>query len=294
MIGMTINSDFAEPFDPRNPNDVEAVDTYVAFQYGWFADPLVFGHYPEIMEEYITGGMEFDIPYRDLGFNGVPHRSNVFMQPTVNCLVHLSEQPFFIITLSEVEVAYFERVQFSLKNFDIVFIFKDYSKQVVHISTIPIDSLETIKEWLDSCNIKYYEGTQSLNWNRIMAQIQADPKKFHTEEGGWTFLSPDNGEANQSDSEPESDYSGESEASVDDEDDSDVVDEEGSDSEDGYSEEEDDSGEDWDELEEKARREDAEKANERTKRGRAFSDDEGSGREDKKKQKRPQGPPKKR
>lgn len=40
-----------------------------------------------------------------------------------------------------------------------------------------------------SCNIKYYEGTQSLNWNRIMATIKEDPKKFHTEDGGWSFLS---------------------------------------------------------------------------------------------------------
>lgn len=39
-----------------------------------------------------------------------------------------------------------------------------------------------------SCDIKYYEGPQNLNWPRIMQKIQEDPKKFHTEEGGWSFL----------------------------------------------------------------------------------------------------------
>lgn len=48
-----------------------------------------------------------------------------------------------------------------------------------------------------SCNIKFYEGTQSLNWNRIMQTIKDDPKKFHTEDGGWSFLSND---ANDDDS----------------------------------------------------------------------------------------------
>ncbi len=31
--------------------------------------------------------MEFEIPFRELGFNGVPHRSTAFVMPTVNCLV---------------------------------------------------------------------------------------------------------------------------------------------------------------------------------------------------------------
>lgn len=99
------------------------------------------------VEEASAGELEFDIPYRDLGFHGVPHRSSVFMQPTVNCLVHLTEPPFTVVTLNEVEVASLERVQFSLKNFDLVFIFKNFS--FTHINTIPMDSLETIKEWLE-------------------------------------------------------------------------------------------------------------------------------------------------
>lgn len=33
--------------------------------------------------------MEFEIPFRELGFHGVPHRSTAFVMPTVNCLVRL-------------------------------------------------------------------------------------------------------------------------------------------------------------------------------------------------------------
>jgi hypothetical protein len=32
-------------------------------------------------------GLEFDVPFRELAFEGVPHRSTVKMLPTVNCLV---------------------------------------------------------------------------------------------------------------------------------------------------------------------------------------------------------------
>ena len=44
-------------------------------------------------------------------FHGVPHRSTVLLQPTTNCLVSISDQPSFIITLDEVELVHFERVQ---------------------------------------------------------------------------------------------------------------------------------------------------------------------------------------
>jgi len=46
--------------------------------------------------------IEFDIPYRDLGFHGVPHREMVLIQPTVHCLVNLTETPFFIVELDKV------------------------------------------------------------------------------------------------------------------------------------------------------------------------------------------------
>lgn len=57
-------------------------------------------------------------------------------------------QPPFVISLDEVELVHFERVQFHLKNFDMVFIFKDYHRKVSMVCSIPMQSLDHVKEWL--------------------------------------------------------------------------------------------------------------------------------------------------
>lgn len=54
---------------------------------------------------------EFDIPYKDLMFSGVPGKSAVNVLPTVHGLVALDDNPPFVLSLDEVEIAYFERVQ---------------------------------------------------------------------------------------------------------------------------------------------------------------------------------------
>ncbi|CAJ0763471.1 4070_t:CDS:2, partial [Entrophospora sp. SA101] len=56
-----------------------------------------------------------------------------------------------------------ERTQYSLDNFDMVLVFKDYSQPPKHINRISMNQLEDIKEWLYSMNILYYEGTPDLN-----------------------------------------------------------------------------------------------------------------------------------
>lgn len=43
---------------------------------------------------------------------------------------------------------------------------------------------------LSSCDIKYTEGVQSLNWTKIMKTIVDDPEGFF-EQGGWSFLDPE-------------------------------------------------------------------------------------------------------
>jgi nucleosome binding factor SPN SPT16 subunit len=52
-----------------------------------------------------------DIPFKEISFHGVPYRSNVVMAPATDALVQLTEPPFTVITLEEVEVAHLERVQ---------------------------------------------------------------------------------------------------------------------------------------------------------------------------------------
>lgn len=58
-------------------------------------------------------------------------------------------QPPFVITLEEIELVHFERVSLQLKNFDMVFIFKDYNKKPATISAVPMNMLDHVKEWLE-------------------------------------------------------------------------------------------------------------------------------------------------
>jgi nucleosome binding factor SPN SPT16 subunit len=89
--------------------------------------------------------VEFDIPYRDLGFVGNPHKEMVTIQPTLNCLVNLTETPFFVVDLADVDHVHFERVTYTSKAFDIVLINKDFSKQPWRIDMIPNEDKDAIQ-----------------------------------------------------------------------------------------------------------------------------------------------------
>ena len=86
------------------------------------------------------------------------------LQPTSSCLVSLTSwwvsqcwvlsvylhsyftvRPPFVCTLEDVELVHFERVMLTLKNFDMVFIFKDYSKKVSMVTTVPMTMLDHVK-----------------------------------------------------------------------------------------------------------------------------------------------------
>ena len=145
--------------------------------------------------------LSVDMPFRELGFNGVPARSSVTIQPTTDCLVQLTEPPFLVITLTDIEVVHLERVQFGLKNFDMVVIFKDFTRAPAHINTIPVESLDGVKDWLDSVDIPFSEGPLNLNWGTIMKTLIADPHAFFAE-GGWSFLAAESdGESDEEEEE---------------------------------------------------------------------------------------------
>lgn len=93
--------------------------------------------------------IEMDVPFRELSFEGVPHRTNVRLQPTTDCLVYLSDPPFLVVTLNEIEIASLERVQFGLKQFDMVLVLKDFTKSPMHINSIPTNLLDDVKQWLE-------------------------------------------------------------------------------------------------------------------------------------------------
>ena len=207
--------------------------------------------------------IEADVPIRELGFNGVPFRSNVLLQPTTDCLVYLSEFPFLVINLADVEIVYLERVQFHLKNFDMVFVFKDLRRTPAHINTIPMKQLDPIKEWLDSVDIPVLEGPLNLNWTLVMKSINEDPAGFY-QDGGWNTLAAESGgsdEEDQEDSASEFEYAS-SESEEEEESESDFSGEESEEDEeedDEFSEEDDESGDDWDTLERKAKDEEMRK-----------------------------------
>lgn len=202
--------------------------------------------------------LEVDVPFRELGFNGVPHRTNVLLMPTTDCLVHLSETPFTVITLSEVEIVHFERVQFGLKAFDMVFVLNDFKKSPIAINSIPVVHLDNVKEWLDSVDIPISEGPVNLSWPAIMKTINEDPYAFY-QEGGWEFLTGD-GNSDSEDESSEGSVFEDDESTFDEDDDSDSDDYSGEDSDDDSDgsggDFSDESGESWDALERKARKAD--------------------------------------
>lgn len=209
--------------------------------------------------------LEFDVPFRELGFHGVPHKASAFIVPSVNCLVELIEQPFLVVTLNDIEIVNLERVGLGQKAFDMTIVYKDFKRDVLRIDAIPSTSLDGIKEWMNSMNIKYYESRMNLNWRPILKTILDDPDKF-IEDGGWEFLNMEVSDSDSENSEESdegyqpSDVEIVSESEDEDSDDESVVESEEDEEEDEDSEEEE--GKTWDELEAEARKDDKEKGDE--------------------------------
>jgi len=124
----------------------------------------------------------------------------VKVRPTKNCLIAISEFPFFVIELKEIEAVHFERVDLKVKNFDMAIIFKDFTTWK-RINSIPRESIDTIKVYLNSIGIIFSEGVMPMNWNNVLNHIKETFESF-IEEGAWRFLKPN---------EPDEEEQGESE-----------------------------------------------------------------------------------
>ncbi|KAJ3517783.1 hypothetical protein NLJ89_g277 [Agrocybe chaxingu] len=200
--------------------------------------------------------LELDIPFRELSFE---------------------------VTLSEIEIASLERVQYGLKQFDLVLIFKDFTKTPLHINSIQSSQMDDVKNWLDSVDIPMSEGPVNLNWGPIMKHINESPFEFF-QQGGWSFLgnaggveSDHSSESGSDDSEFEVDHDEfVSSPSSDDASDFDNSDASGSDESGSDFGEGDDSdeGDDWDELERKAAKADLKRAEAKKAAGSDDSEDE--------------------
>ena len=245
----------------------------------------------ECEEEYLEKfNMDFDIPYRELGFQGTPGKSNVDIFPCRDCLVSVSEWPPFVLTIEEVDIVYFERVSFGLRNFDMVFVSKDYSKTPARVSSIPVDTLVPIKQWLGELSIPWYEGPTNMNWTNVLKEVLKDKAGF-VEAGGWEGWFGDAEEESEDDDEDseyedeESEYGSEdvdeeggsdedaSEGSGDGDSDESSYANSDSDASEASLESQESEGLDWDELEKRASKSDKKKA-------KKHEDSSGSGSEE--------------
>merc|ERR1712161_117154 len=207
--------------------------------------------------------VEFDVPYRDLGFTGSPNKEMVNILPTLNCLVNLTETPFFVVDLDHVDHVHFERVTYMGKAFDMILINNDFVKMPWRIDMIPNGDKDAIQEWLTSMDLSYTEGPMNLNWKSILLTAKDDDRfymnteddEYTKKEAGWEILrmfgreEDDDEEDGDSEFGEESDGDEEEELEEDDEGDYDT--EEDDDDFDG-DDEIDEAGMDWDEMEEKA------------------------------------------
>ena len=123
------------------------------------------------------------MPNRSGSFYGNHFKQNSLLQPTNNCLINITEMPFFVCPLEDIEIVCFERVYANSKTFDIIIVMRDYENHV-KINAIPIKDCEKVKDWLDSCDIIFYEQGRTLNWTKFMVTIRRDFKKF-VDDGGW-------------------------------------------------------------------------------------------------------------
>ena len=121
------------------------------------------------------------------------------------------------------------------------------------------------QDWLNSSDIRYTEGVQSLNWVKVLKTVVDDPTGFF-EQGGWDFLKQDDDTDDDDDDDDEDEtFDADTGAGSDDEgsddgsEDSDEAYSDETESDSGSEEElgsSEESGKDWDELEAEAIRDD--------------------------------------
>lgn len=164
--------------------------------------------------------------------------------------------------LDEIELVSIEWVDNQIKNFDLIIIFKNYTKPVKHIDNIPKTSLAMIKEWLNSENILFIEGGNiNIKWDKYLKTIVDDPDTF-IKEGGWAgFMESDESGSEEGSDKGDTEDSEFNEESEDDEEDdedfssSELVDEdEDFDEESDQEEEEEFEDDDYSDEEEKPKK----------------------------------------
>ena len=144
-----------------------------------------------------------EIPDQKLEFKGAPLNSLIKIMPTKTSLVSLSECPPFILKLADVELVSMERVIQGIRNFDMVFVPRNYKQPVVTISSIETVYLDSIKQWLNDMDIVWYTSKNNLNWSNILKQIRSEISEFVKIGSFHSFLNDEDSE--QDDEEDDND-----------------------------------------------------------------------------------------
>ena len=93
--------------------------------------------------------LKFDTPHEELSFYGSYSQNSVLVTPTTNTIAAIMESPFMVVPLDDIELVSIERIDNHIKNFDMIIIFKDYTRPVLSISNVPRSCLDALKEWLE-------------------------------------------------------------------------------------------------------------------------------------------------
>ena len=127
----------------------------------------------------------------------------VTLLPCADCIVSLVDKPPFVVSLADVEHVHLERVTFTNKDFDLVFIFKEGVRdkgedEIVRIASIPMRGhLDSIKTWLDEiADMTFTEGVNNFNWKSIIEDVVRQPDFWADHDAetgeekpeGWDFL----------------------------------------------------------------------------------------------------------
>jgi len=160
--------------------------------------------------------VKFETPWRVLGFHGTPHKEMVFIQPTQNCLINVTEMPFFVLDLTDVEHANFERVSVTgrASAFDLTLVFNKHDELPKTIQMIDGPNLDPIQDFLTQNAITYTVTPQNLNWKQLMNSDIVKDDRFYesTDENGdakpagWAFLAEDEDEDAEEEDNEESEF----------------------------------------------------------------------------------------
>ncbi|KAI3853160.1 hypothetical protein MKW92_024048 [Papaver armeniacum] len=168
----TFDSDsdkFVKENQTRDKGDSEDLKNFVAkVQNKWRVSPSPFSFHRVYKDEEFCGVLPTEAPA-------------VFGLPLLS-LVGLADLPFRVINLEDIEIVNLARLRPG--KIDMTIVFKDFSRDVLQISSIPLDSLNNIKRCLTFGGVKYYENDLDLPWDSIVKRISDSPKMF-IQEGGW-------------------------------------------------------------------------------------------------------------